>query len=59
MWYNRLRMAQVTAEMQVNPWLGALVKGSCIATAVVYIAAVAWIQLLAQELPYDADVAIH
>ena len=32
--------------------------GSCTAVAVVYIAAAAPIRLLAQELPYAADVAI-
>ena len=34
------------------------VKGSRVATAVVQFAAVAWIQSLAQELPYAAGAAV-
>ena len=34
------------------------VNGSGIAVAAAWVAAVAWIQSLAQELPYAADVAI-
>ena len=33
-------------------------KVLCVAAAVVYITAVAWIRSLAEELPYDAGMAI-
>ena len=41
-----------------DPWPAQWVKGIGIATAVAWVAAVAWIQPLAQEFPYPMGVAI-
>ena len=56
---NPTATAWVTVEAQVQflslvQW----VKGSSIATAVVWVVDAAWIQSLAQELPYSRDAAI-
>ena len=52
-------VAQVAAEAQVcSPAQRSGLKGSAVAAASAQVAAVAWIQSLAQKLPYAASVAV-
>ena len=56
---NSIAAAWVAVEVQVrSPCPLQWVKGSGIATAELQVAAVAWIQSLAQELPYDTGAAV-